>query len=56
MEDLLDNSVLLIGLIMLAYVTYKRIFHINRNLIEPEGLAQAYFLLKRNHKSDVFLK
>lgn len=56
MEDLLDNSVLLIGLIMFAYATYKRVFHINRNLVEPEGLAQAYFLLKRSRKHDVFLK
>lgn len=50
MYDILDNAVLLIGLIAVAYIIYKKIFYIQEHDVCPDELATAYFLLKRTKR------
>lgn len=47
MEFLLDNTFILLLLVIFAYSCYKLIFEVKRTIIEPEELINNYFLLKR---------
>lgn len=47
MEFLLDNTFLLLLPLIFFYLAYRLIFEIKSNIIEPEDLITAYFLLKR---------